>query len=290
MANDQIQKFQPQMVDAVLTRVTEMEKAGGINIPPNYSPANALRSAYLILQDQKDMDGKPVLQTCSPASIQNSMFNMVVDGLNPAKKQCAFIPRGGKLVYQREYSGSMTLAKRYGTLREDPKGGVIYEGDVFEYAIDPTTGRKKIVKHEQKFENIDDSKIKGAYAIGIFEDGSSDMDIMTMAQIRKSWEQGPSKGNSPAHKNFTGEMVKKTVINRFCKLIIAASDDSVLNETEQGERTPYTPPTAANSGPVITIEPEPIQEAVEVPSEPETEPAPTPPTSKKDKNAKQPEF
>ncbi|NCX33612.1 MAG: recombinase RecT, partial [Actinobacteria bacterium] len=72
----------------------------------------------------------------------------------------------------------------------DINDGIIYEGDVFEYGIDTKTGRKYIIKHEQKFENISEEKIKGAYAIVLFADGTTDVDIMTIAQIRKSWEQG----------------------------------------------------------------------------------------------------
>jgi len=89
-----------------------------------------------------------------------------------------------------------------------------------------------------------------------------------MAQIQKSWEQGPTKGQSPAHKNFPGEMAKKTVINRACKLLIAASDDSVLMEPgEDGRigRVKAEIEAEANQGAVINIpEEESVQAVVEV--------------------------
>ena len=56
--------------------------------------------------------------------------------------------------------------------------------------------------------------------------------IMTMEQIQKAWNQGATKGNSPAHKNFTDEMAKKSVINRCCKNFVnSAKDNDVLIET-----------------------------------------------------------
>ena len=267
-----VQKFEPQMVEQVLTRVNQLKDMGGLVIPKDYSAENALRSAWLTIQDQKDSANMPVLKSCTPASIQNSLFRMVVDGLSVAKHQCSFIPRGGKLTLQREYAGSIALAKRFGGMK-DIFPGVIYEKDIFEYNIDAETGKKKITNHKQNFENIDESKIRGAYAVIIMEDGTTNLEVMTIAQIRRSWENGPSKGKSPAHLNFPGAMAGKTVINRACKLLIASSDDSVLmEEGEDGrmprERTKFEAPD--QQGQVIDIpDEEPIQIAEEVKDSPE---------------------
>lgn len=77
-------------------------------------------------------------------------------------------------------------------------------------------------------ESFGTKDLKGAYAICEMEDGTFDVEIMNMIQIRDAWNQGPMKGNSPAHKNFPDQMACKTVINRACKLLIRSSDDSVL--------------------------------------------------------------
>lgn len=55
---------------------------------------------------------------------------------------------------------------------------------------------------------------------------------MSMAQVRKSWEQGPTKGQSPAHKNFPDQMAMKTVINRSLKIDVNSSDDAALFEDD----------------------------------------------------------
>ncbi len=282
-----LKKFDLPLVEKVLTKVNNLKEIGGIALPPDYSAENALRSAWLILQDMKDKANLPVLQTSTPDSIANSLFNMVVQGLNPAKRQCSFIVYGNKLTMQREYAGSIALARRYSSMK-NIYAGVIYKGDVFDYAIDTTTGMKHITSHAQRMENLDDAKIIGAYAVVTFDDGSVNTEIMTMTQIQKSWEQGPTKGQSPAHKNFPGEMAKKTVINRACKLLIAASDDSVLMEPgEDGRigRVKADIQAEANQGDLIEIPgDEPIQIVVDVVDPPPSTTPPKPGTRREWKN------
>jgi len=218
-------KTERNIVDGVLTRITQFQQLGEIQLPKDYSAENALKSAYLILAETKDLNKKPVLETCTRESIANSLLDMVVQGLSPMKKQCSFIAYDGKLSLQREYHGTVMLARRFGGVQK-VTANIIYEADEFSYEIDPKTGYKKIIKHVQNFENIDMNKIKGAYATLILEDGTSYVEVMNIFQIRTAWNQGFARGNSPAHKNFPDEMCKKTVINRACKLFISTSDDS----------------------------------------------------------------
>lgn len=219
------------IADNVLTRVNQFRQLGQITLPKDYDPGNALKSAWLLLLETKDKEEKPVLEVCSKESIANALFEMVITGLSPMKKQCSFIAYGKKLICQREYPGTIALAKRFGGVR-DITSNVIYQGDEFIYQIDPTTGRKTVEKHIQNFGNINDTKILGAYATLILENGSTEMEVMNYEQIKKSWMQGANKGNSPAHRNFPGEMCRKSVIYRACKTRINSSDDSPLGLLE----------------------------------------------------------
>jgi recombination protein RecT len=220
------------IADLVLNRVKIFTSNRDIRLPEGYSPENALKSAWLVLLETKDKNDRPALEVCTKDSIANAMLSMVLQGLNPVKKQCDFLVYGNKLTLQREYHGTIALAKRYADVRE-AVGTVIYEGDDFQYSIQPN-GYKKVTKHEQALDNIDSNKIKGAYATLIFNDPQREpyVEIMTMAEIRQAWMQGATKGNSPAHKNFPAEMSKKTVISRACKLFISSSDDSSLFDDE----------------------------------------------------------
>ena len=226
---------QKDVVDTVLSKIKDFEEAGELKLPTNYSAANALKSAWLILQETKDRNDKPALVVCTKESVANALLDMVVQGLSPMKKQCYFIVYGSKLTLQRSYLGTLAIAKRVGGVKT-AIANCVYEGDEFIFSVDTQTGLKKIIKHEQTLEGLDANKVKGAYAILTTEDGRSIVEVMNFAQIKQAWMQGATKGGSPAHKNFGDEMAKKTVIGRACKILIGMSDDSALfdepDETE----------------------------------------------------------
>jgi recombination protein RecT len=229
-----VQKYD-NISEQVLARIEDFQKTGGMVLPKDYSVENHMKSAWLILQATTDRNGQQALAVCTKESIANALLDMVLQGLAVSKKQGYFIVYGNKLEFQRSYFGTVALAKRTGGIKTEPIANVIYEGDEFIYTIDPKTARISIVKHEQKIENIDNNKIKGAYALVTLADGSTQVIIMSMAQIRAAWGQGATKGNSPAHKNFAEEMAKKTVIGRACKTIINASDDAWLYEGKRDD-------------------------------------------------------
>jgi len=218
------------IVDSVLNRVQELEANSQIHFPPNYSYQNALKSAYLILNEtttSKTDGSRPVLEVCTRESIMNTLLDMVIQGLTPAKKQCYFIAYGKKLQLQRSYFGTIAIMKRIAGIK-DAFANVIYEADDFAYQINLETGTRELVRHEQSFENIDPSNIKGAYAVIVKEDGSKYIEVMNIKQIRAAWNQGQTKGNSGAHNNFTDQMAMKTVLGRASKMFINTSDDSDL--------------------------------------------------------------
>jgi recombination protein RecT len=224
------------IVNGVLEKVTKFQEYGELQLPSDYSPGNALKSAYLIISELKDKNNKPVIETCSKESIGKSLLDMVVQGLSPMKKQCAFVAYGGKLELIREYPGNIALARRFGGVK-NVMPYVIYENDEVEFMINPETGKRSLIKHIEKKENRDINKIDGAYAYITYQDGSDHhVEWMTIDEIRKAWNQGYAKGQSPAHKNFPQEMAKKTVINRACKLYINSSDDgNVMDLPEKSQ-------------------------------------------------------
>ncbi|KXS45567.1 MAG: recT protein [Candidatus Frackibacter sp. T328-2] len=228
MSNNELAMIKKDTVDVVTERIREFQEGGEIDLPPNYSVENAMKSAWLELQSTKNKSGKPVLQSCSRDSIANSLLDMAVQGLNPAKNQCYFVAYGNKLVCMRSYFGTIAVTKQFAGA-EDVYAQIIYKGDDFEYEIE--RGRKVITKHKQSFANKVDGKPLGAYAVITFPDERPDyVDIMTMDQIKQSWKQGQTykEGGGSPHNKFTEEMAKKTVINRTCKAYINSSNDSNL--------------------------------------------------------------
>jgi len=220
----------------VLEKVRSFETSNELKIPKDYSVENAVKSAYLILLETTNAAKKNALEVCTKASIANALLRMVVWGLSPMKKQCAFIMYGDKLECQMEYAGNIALAKRWGGMA-DIKANAVFSGEEFEYTVDPMTGRKYIVKHNGNLAAQEEQKVIGAYAVVTMNDGSSFAEVMAMSQIKAAWNQGAMKGNSPAHKNFPDQMSIKTAISRVCKLLIRGSNDSILidNEVEDTE-------------------------------------------------------
>lgn len=211
----------------VLAKINILQSSGEMRLPKDYSAENALKSAYLILTETKNAQGKFALEHCTQESIANALLKMVVLGLSVMKKQCNLIMYGSKLSCDLEYAGTIILAKRYGDLKVI-KAVTIFKGDKFEFTIDTEKGTKKVTKHEQTLQSLGSKEVTGAYAVYELNDGARDTEIMNITQIRDAWAMGGAKGASKAHKNFPDQMANKTVINRACKLLIRGSDDNVL--------------------------------------------------------------
>lgn len=224
-----------ETADIVAGRVRQYQESGELHLPKNYSAENAVKSAWLMLQETVDRNKKPALEVCTKISIVNSMLDMVVQALNPMKKQCYFIVYGKKLQCQRSYFGTMAIARRVDPNISDIVAEIVYAGDTLEYEI--VRGKKIISTHKQKLENIKSGKMMAAYCMIINQDGSvRDTTIMTMDEIKQAWKQSKMNpvmdngGIKPGstHGKFAAEMAKKTVINRACKAVINSSDDSDL--------------------------------------------------------------
>lgn len=233
--SQQVQKGNQErnISDAVLAKVQVFQEAGALVLPKDYSPANALKAAFLVLQELRNKDGKLLLEVCTPTSVANSLLKMVVWGLSPLKKQCDFIAYGNQMTCQPEYTGNIALAKRYGGLK-DIHANPVFKGDKVVITVNPKTGRKELVSHGLDMDNWG-VEVTGAYAVMTFNDGTTDVEYMSMAQIVKSWEQGQAGGKSKAHINFSDQMAIKTVYNRATKPLIRTSDDSALFVDEDDE-------------------------------------------------------
>ena len=223
-----------EVVDVVEKKIWEFQANNELDIPSGYSPSNAMKSAWLILQEVKDRNGKLAIEVCTKASMANALLNMVVQGLNPAKKQCYFIVYGDQLVMQRSYFGAMHVAKTVCTDIEDIYYDVVYSDDVFEY--EKSRGRTIITKHSQKLGNISANKLVAAYCTILYKDGTENSTIMTLEECKQSWKKSKMGAvnasgeinEKSTHGQFTADMMMRTVVNKACKPIINSSSDSSI--------------------------------------------------------------
>lgn len=265
---DPISLVKRTVVDVVAAKVHQFIESGELNLPANYSVNNALKGAWLILQSTTDKENRLALSVCTRDSIANSLLDMIVQGLNPMKKQAYFIVYGKTLSCQRSYFGSMAVAQMVSPNIGDFTYACVYEGDTFKYGI--RNGKKIITEHEQDIQNVDKKKIIAAYCIVLDKtENPLKTEIMTYEEIKQAWKQSKmspidEKGNvkdSSTHGKFAADMCLKTVINKCCKLIINASSDNALlldriNKNEDlADRAEVEEEIEenANTGPVLEI-------------------------------------
>lgn len=237
-SNTALKEMQEKTVNAVMKQVEELQQTGGLVLPKDYNVNNALKSAWIYIQTIETRTKQKAIDVCTKLSICNCLLEMVIRGQHP-KKHCYFIPCGNSLEYWERYTGKVLRAKR-DTKIQDVVAQIVYEGDKFVYTVDEN-GYYQFVSHETAIENINPDKIKAAYAVVIYKDGSKHLEIMTIDQIRKSWQQGAARGTSGAHQNFTDQMCKKTVIARACKIELDSATDG------EEEELSMTPPSAAEA-------------------------------------------
>lgn len=214
-------------VDGLVSQLQEKQKYG-LAFPKGYNYSNELMGAYLILKETTDSNKKPVLETCSQASIANTLMDMVTLGLSMQKKQCYPVAYGGKLQCQVSVYGNTCIARNFGLKNIDAM--CIYDGDDLQYHIE--NARIVIDSHKQNFMNINTDKIVGAYAIVTMNDESQYVELMNINMIKQAWKQGfgYKENGSGTHQKFTDQMAMKTVKNRALKYIIRTYGTQAISD------------------------------------------------------------
>jgi len=135
-------------------------------------------------------------------------------GLDAMNKECYLIPYGNTLSFMIDYRGNVKLAKKY-SIRPilDIYAKVVRDGDDFEEVIN--NGVATINFKPLSFNN---AGIIGAFAVCKYADGGILYETMSLADLENT-RKSSKASNSPAWTRFTGEMYKKTVLHRLCKMI-----------------------------------------------------------------------
>lgn len=229
-----LQLLKKDTVDVVAAKIRQFQSAGELHFPKGYSPDNAMKSAWLMLQETVDRNKKPALSVCTKDSIANACLNMVVQGLNPAKKQCYFIVYGDKLTLSRSYFGDMHIAKTV-----DPNiTEILYHPRYAneDFSASYVRGHLVITEHCPIFDEAKRGDLIGAYCQIFYNDGTESSTYMTMEEIKAAWKKSPTNpidenGNvkpGSTHAQFPADMACKTVVHNACKPIINSSGDDTL--------------------------------------------------------------
>ena len=199
-------------------------KNGTIIVPDGYNFIAAINSAMYLLSEATDRNGKPALEVCTAKSINYSLTKMVLLGLNPMLKQGYFIVYGSELQFMPSYFGERAMAERTGIT--DIVSRVVFDKD--EFSCEFKDGYP-IIKHVYN----GGDKITHAYCLFTLPNGRRAGDVMTFAQILKSWAHSKDP-NRKSQNDSPEEMAKRTVTRRALKPYINSfvGDDVITNENE----------------------------------------------------------
>lgn len=189
---------------------TLLDKEAGA-LPAGFNPLRFKQNAMTVLNDTAGLEK---LQG-NEYSLARTIMKGAYLGLDFFNKECYCIIYGNKAEFQTDYKGEIKLAKKYSINPiKDIYAKLVREGDEFEEEI--INGQQSVNFKPKSFNN---GEIIGAFAVCLFKDGSMMYETMSkeeIEQVRKNYSKVP---NGPSWTKSTGEMYKKTVLRRLCKLI-----------------------------------------------------------------------
>lgn len=179
-------------------------------LPKEFNKQRFMQNCMTVLQD-----GQADFSKCEATTVVRTLLKGAFLGLDFFNGECYAIPYGTQCNFQTDYKGEIKLCKRYSKNPiKDIYAKVVKEGDVFEEEI--KDGRQTV---NFKPKSFNDGDIIGAFAIVLYQDGSLMYDTMSKAEIEHTRQTFSKAANSKAWKESYGEMCKKTVLRRLCKLI-----------------------------------------------------------------------
>ena len=179
-------------------------------LPADFNRPRFVQNCMTVLQEKQND-----FANCNPRSVVRTLLKGSFLGLDFFMGECYAIPYKGTVEFQTDYKGEIKLAKKYSVNPiKDIYAKLVREGDSFEEAV--IDGKQAINFKPVPF---NDKDIIGAFAVCLYQDGSMIYDTMSIAEVEKTRKNYSKIPNGPAWTKSYGEMVKKTVLRRLCKLI-----------------------------------------------------------------------
>ena len=179
-------------------------------LPKEFNKQRFMQNCMTVLQD-----GQADFSKCDATTVVRTLLKGAFLGLDFFNGECYAIPYGDKCQFQTDYKGEIKMCKRYSSNPiKDIYAKVVREGDEFIENIE--NGNQTVCFNPKPF---NDSKIIGAFAVCLYKDGGMIYDTMSIAEIEHTRKTFSKQASGKAWTNSYGEMCKKTVLRRLCKLI-----------------------------------------------------------------------
>lgn len=205
-----------QWLEGVQTAMIKELTTHKAALPAGFSRERFVLNTVTVLAEMlKDKKKKFELSKLTMESMAVCLCKAAYLGLDYFNGECYAIPYAGELNFQTDYKGEIKMCKRFSQNPiKDIYAKVVREGDFFEEEIDG--GVQNIKYRPRPFSN---EPMIGAFAVVVFKDGSMMYDSMSKDDIENVRNVYSKAKDSQAWKSSTGEMYKKTVLRRLCKLI-----------------------------------------------------------------------
>ena len=179
-------------------------------LPKEFNKQRFVQNCMTVLQDTKNDFSK-----CEPATVVRTLMKGAFLGLDFFNGECYAIPYKETCSFQTDYKGEIKLCKKYSSVPiKDIYAKIVREGDFFEEYIE--NGQQTINFRPKQFNN---GEIIGAFAVCLYRDGSMIYDTMSKTEIETTRDNYSKMATGQAWTKSYGEMCKKTVLRRLCKLI-----------------------------------------------------------------------
>lgn len=227
-------------------------------MPKGFNQTRFLQNCLAVLNDTKD------IENCSAVSIARTMIKGAYLGLDFFRRECYAIPYDGKLQFQTDYKGEVKIISKYSVKKiRDIYAKLVRVGD--DLVMGVRDGKQTLYFTPL---NFNDGDLQGAFAVVYFEDGSMSCDAMSVKEIEAVRNQYSKAPKSPAWIKSYGEMCKKTVLRRLCKMISLEFDnleqakafddgaDATFEKTPPKEKPKADNPFAADTPIDVSATPE----------------------------------
>lgn len=194
-----------QPIDKARAALTKLETEFAKVLPQHIPPEKFTRMVVTSLQNN------PYLLTLNQNSLFGACMAAAHDGLLPDGREAALVPYKGQIKYSPMVWGIVKKIRQAGGLSM-LVSEVVYEKDKFRKWTDDSGEH---IEHEPE-PFADRGQKVGCFAMLIFEDGSRQIEVMNMKQIRDA-QNCSQADKGPWNGPFADEMVRKTVVKRLSK-------------------------------------------------------------------------
>ena len=206
MAEMTVKQYLTNLEDGLNTELKDNAKA----LPANFNTQRFILNCISVVKDNlKNFNG------IEQQTVVTTLAKGAYLGLDFFNGECYAIAYKGQVQFQTDYKGEIKLCKRFSKNPiKDIYAKNVREEDFFEEEI--ANGKQTVNFKPKPFNN---GKIIGSFAVVLFKDGSMMYDTMSVEEIESVRNNYSKAKDSQAWKNSYGEMCKKTVLRRLCKLI-----------------------------------------------------------------------